>query len=184
MKKTFKFFKYFCLFAYIVCIIVLMVEAGMSGGASSNQSNSIGGTIANIFNDLNGDQTVAVEPISISINNKIDVAYVGDKYKLEVSTLPNDSTYKEISYSSSNIDIAHVSKDGTISFKKAGIVYINVKNTKFSSLIDTMNVNVKNVIATNIESSIDATYDEDGYYTLYLIFHRNIRLNIDMVKVH
>lgn len=168
MKKMHKFFKYFCLFAYIFCVIVLMVEAGMSGSASSNQSNSIGGTIANIFNDLNGDQTVAVEPNSIDINNKIDSAYVGDKYKIEISTFPNNSTYKEVSYSSSNTDIACVSKDGVISFAKEGIVDISVKNTKFPSLIDSMRVNVKNVVATNIESYIDAKYDEDGFYTLYL----------------
>ena len=69
-KRKAGFWAYFSLLAYLVCIVVLVVEAAMNGSASANQSNAVGGTLADIWNDVKGDQTVAVAPTDLNIKNK------------------------------------------------------------------------------------------------------------------
>ena len=85
-KSKFKIFRFLCLIAYIGCILVLVVEASLNGTLSANQSNAVGGTIADTFNDLSGDQTVAVLPEELSVTNKISQANVGDSYQLQTQT--------------------------------------------------------------------------------------------------
>ena len=177
MKKKIHFFKIFYLVCYIACVIVLIVESCMSGAASANQSNALGGTIANIFNDINGDQTVAVKPTSISIKDKISTAFIGEKYQITVTTSPEDATYKELAYKTDNRKVATVSNDGVISFLDEGIVTIEAYNTVYPSLKDSMTIEVKEVVATGISSLIsDAVYNStDDYYTLYIGKTYNIR---------
>ena len=56
---------------YIIGIIILMVEAAIPGDKSAQQSDAVGNTLADFFNDVEGDQTVAITPESLSILNKI-----------------------------------------------------------------------------------------------------------------
>ena len=167
MKKR-NIFKLFCLCAYIVCAVVLIVEASMDGKTSSNQSSSLGGTIANIFNDLEGDQTKAVPPTSLKITNKISEAYVGDKYEIVTETLPAEATYKSVIFTSSNDKVAKVSKSGEITFLSEGNVTVSIYNKDYTSLKDSMIINVKNVLAENISSTITDANLEDGKYTLFI----------------
>ncbi len=166
--KKYNFFKYFCLVSYIVCIIVLLVESGLSGSKSEIQSNTIGGVIANLFNNIKGDQTINVEPTSISIKDKIDIGYIGDKYSLAVNTLPENATYKENFYKSSNENVANVSNDGVVSFLDEGIVTITAYNSFNNELYDSLTINVLKKEANSISSSIDAYKDENDIYSLYL----------------
>ena len=92
--SKFNWFRLICLLGYIACAIVLIVESSMDGAASSAQSNAVGGTIAGIVNNVGGDDTKAIEPTSVKVNNEINEAYVGKTYKLEVETLPENATYK------------------------------------------------------------------------------------------
>ena len=104
-------FRFLCLVAYILASLVLIAEASMNGKLSSSQSNAVGGTIADIVNGTAQDQTQAVLPESLIINNKnsFSLGYVGDEIKLDSTTLPENSTYKEKRYVSSNPDVASVS---------------------------------------------------------------------------
>lgn len=166
--KKYNFFRYFCLVSYIICIIVLLVESGLSGSKSEIQSNTIGGVIANLFNNIKGDQTINIEPTSISIKDKIDVGYIGDKYSIVVNTLPENSTYKENYYISSNENVASVSNDGIVSFLDEGIVTITAYNSFNDDLYDSLTINVVKKEAISINSSIDAYKDENDIYSLYL----------------
>ena len=112
-KTKFQIFRFLCFIAYLGCIFVLVFEASLNGKLSANQSNAVGGTIANTFNDLSGDQTVAVLPEEIVVSNKISEANVGDSYQLQTQTLPENSTYKSVVYSSSNESVA---SSGILSF--------------------------------------------------------------------
>ena len=166
LKK--KWFRYSCLVIYILLSVFLIVESFISGPSSSQQSNFVGSTLADIFNQMGGDQTIAVQPTSLSIVNKISEAYVGDAYTIETETLPKDSTFISVDYYSEDSEIATISADGKISFLKAGEVSIIARNSKFISLQDTMKVRVRDVEATRIESEIPGIEpDENGVYTLF-----------------
>ncbi len=168
-SKKFRVFRFLCFLAYLVCAAVLIIESCMDGSSSANQSNAVGGTIADIFNDISGDQTVAVIPTETNITNKIEHAYVGDTYTINVKVLPEDSTYQSVSYSSSNESVATIADNGYINFLKAGTTTFEVINSYNIDLKDSMTVEVSNVEATKITSSINnATYDSNtGIYTLY-----------------
>lgn len=163
------FWSYFCLVAYIACTIVLIVEASMNGSSSANQSNAVGGTLAEIFNDVKGDQTVAVTPTDLIIKNKTTTGYIGDKYQLEVECLPEDTTYKAVYYYSSNERVASVNASGVVSFINEGHATIYAINDKYPDVKDSMDVEVFSVEATSFSATIDnATLNENGVYTLYL----------------
>lgn len=50
----------------------------------------------------------------LSIDNLIEEMKLGDTYKLETKILPEDATYQELDYESSNTDIIEVDKDGNL----------------------------------------------------------------------
>lgn len=175
MKQKYGVFSYICLIIYILCIGILIVEAGMDGVTSASQSNAVGGSLANFFNDIKGDQTVAIIPTDLNIKNKIEIGYVGDTYKLEIETLPSDSTYKSTLYSSSNDRVASINNEGIITFLNPGHTTIEAVNEKYTSIKDSFNIEVLNVNATSFSASINnATKDENNIYTLYLAREYNI----------
>ena len=87
-NKKLTIFKYVCLICYILCVAVLVFEACMDGKNSSQQSNAVGGTLADIINALRGDQTQVVNPEYLEIENSISTCDVGDTFKLDVVTYP------------------------------------------------------------------------------------------------
>lgn len=167
LSKKFRIFRILCLIGYIGSAGVLIAESCMDGASSANQSNTVGGTIAGIVNDIGGDQTVVVEPTSLSITNKIDTAHVGDQYTLIAKTEPTDATYQAINYSSSDTSIASISDDGIIKFLRAGEVTFEVINTRYTDIKDSMTVKVQNVEVKKITSIIyGAEPDDEDIYTL------------------
>ena len=169
-KKISKYniFRLLCLIAYIGCTGVLIVESAMDGKSSANQSNQVGGAIADTINGIQGDQTVAVLPTSLTITNKISEAKVGDTHKLLTETLPTDATYKSVIFASNNESVASIGDDGTISFLKQGSVTFTATNKKYPSLTDSLTVEVSNVEATSITSTIHDLTPSENIYTLYL----------------
>lgn len=165
-KKT--LFKYICLFLYVICVVVLIVEASMDGKASSNQSNTVGGVIADTFNDLSGDQTKAVIPTAISINNKITDAKIDTSHLLEIVTTPNDATYQSVYYTTSDPKVATISSDGKIDFLSKGTVIITVTNQDYPELKDSITIEVSEIEATSISSSIATLRSIEEDIKLYM----------------
>lgn len=167
-KDSIKFnvFRWLCLLGYLACVAVLVYESCMDGASSANQSNTVGGVIADGINGLGGDQTKAIPPESVAINNKIEDAYVGESYTLSVTTLPEDATYKSNVFKSSDDKIATISSEGIINFLSQGKVEFTVMNSKYFDLVDTMQVEVKNVDAKSIEATIANATVTDGIYHL------------------
>ena len=166
-KKGLKVFRLLCLIAYIICAIVLIVESSMNGKNSSAHSTAVGGTIADIINDFKGDQTVAVTPKSLKITNKIEVGYVGKTYKLETKTLPEEATYKQTVFSSSNNQIATIDPTGEISFLLPGEVTITAQNAKYTNIKDSFKINVQNIEIISVTNEINASKNDEGVYVLY-----------------
>ena len=68
-----KILKLSCLIIYIALSITLIIESCITGDSSTNQSNAVGGTIANVFNDISGDQSKKIEPTKLTIDNKNEI---------------------------------------------------------------------------------------------------------------
>lgn len=159
-----KILKLSCLIIYIALSITLIVESCITGDSSTNQSNAVGGTIANVFNDISGDQSKKIEPTKLIIENKNDFkdVFVYDSYSLKTSLEPNNTTFTSLIYSSSNEKIAKIDNTGKINFLKIGIVNIEVRNKEYPHLFDNIEINVKEVIATKFKTSItNALFDND-----------------------
>ena len=153
-----------CLIIYIALSITLIVESCITGDSSTNQSNAVGGTIANVFNDISGDQSKKIEPTKLIIENKNDFndVFVYDSYSLKTTLEPNNTTFTSLIYSSSNEEIAKIDNTGKINFLKKGIVNIEVRNKEYPHLFDNIEINVKEVIATKFKTSItNAVFDND-----------------------
>ena len=153
-----------CLIIYIALSITLIVESCITGDSSTNQSNAVGGTIANVFNDISGDQSKKIEPTKLIIENKNDFndVFVYDSYSLKTTLEPNNTTFTSLIYSSSNEKIAKIDNTGKINFLKKGIVNIEVRNKEYPHLFDNIEINVKEVIATKFKTSItNALFDND-----------------------
>ena len=166
MKKKltkFKIFRFLCLLAYIVCAGVLIFESSMDGTSSAAQSNAVGGAIKDVVNNVAGDDTKMVVPTNLTIDNKVEEGYVGDNFKLEVTTLPENASYKATDFKSSNEEIATISYDGTISFLKAGSVTFTATNHDYRDVKDFFTVEVLNVDVSEVKSTINASLNDDVY---------------------
>ena len=86
------------------------------------------------------DKTVKVDSVLISVNNT--TMEEKTSYKLNAIVLPNEATDKEVTWSSSNNEIATVSADGMVSAKKDGSVVITV-TTKDGAKTATCKITVK-----------------------------------------
>ena len=162
-------FKIACLVAYVSLTGVLIFEASLNGQSSANQSNQVGGTLADIFNDLSGDQTKIVNPTALTIDNKVSDVYINTTHKLRTTTHPADATYQSVEYVSSNENLATIDADGNIYFHNLGTVNIKAYNAKFPEINDSFNVKINEIKAISISSIIsNANKNNDNVYTLYL----------------
>lgn len=159
-----KILKLSCLIIYIALSITLIIESCITGDSSTNQSNAVGGTIANVFNDISGDQSKKIEPTKLTIDNKNEInnVFVYDSYSLKTTLEPNNTTFTSLIYSSSDEEIAKVDNTGKINFLKKGKVKIEVKNKEYLNVFDNIEINVNEVIATKFETNIkNAKFDNE-----------------------
>ncbi len=93
-----------------------------------------------------------INPVSLSISKTNNEIEVGDTKQLSLSFVPSNSTYKSVTWSSSDNNIISVDKNGKVTAKNVGtakvIVYFNRdKNIKDELIIK---VNPKGNVPTNI----------------------------------
>ncbi len=69
---------------------------------------------------------------------------LGDIYKLETKVLPEDSTYKDLTYESSNIEIASIDDNGNIIANAIGQVTITIKDYK-ENVLKSFDIEVKKI---------------------------------------
>ena len=166
-KNKNKVFRLLCLIFYVICVAVLIVEASLNGKVSAGQSNAVGGSLADILNELGGDQTTTVKPTSLVIDNKVETVNIGDQQEIKVTIEPENATYKAVNYISSNEDVAIVSPDGVVTYLQEGEVTIKVVNDQYSDIYDSFTVSVNEVIVSDFALNINAPY-EDEAYKIYL----------------
>lgn len=159
MSKGKKIFIILDFIAYIALAIVLIVESSLDGTRSASHSNAVGGTIADVVDNINGDTSETILPTSLSITNKMSEANIGDIYQLNTLVEPEDATYKEVIFESSNSSVATVTDSGNVTFINAGDVTLTAKNKNYKDQFDTVDIHVHEILATSIQSEI---YDKDN----------------------
>ena len=178
-SKLLRIFIMFCFIAYAGLSGFLIYQASLNGTESSEQSGAVGDELSGIINNGAGDQTVLIEPTGLEITNIISEGKVGKSHKLKCKTLPEDSSYKSLVYSSSNSKIASVSASGTIKFLKEGEVEIKVANKDYPSIYKTFDIEIYKIDLdsfttvlkdgkTTLNTDADGVYELDQYksYTI------------------
>lgn len=91
---------------------------------------------------------------SVSIANKAQTAYVGDKLDLTANVLPADATDKSVAFSSSDPTVAAVNAEGKVTFLSEGTVTITASSkddaTKKDSFTVTVSKKVTDVAVTSV----------------------------------
>lgn len=87
-------------------------------GANTNLTNNISQNLIYYNNDY-------VEVTSLLAPFAQKIMKIGESYQLNVLTLPQNSTYKKITYTSSDTAVAEVTDEGVITAKAAGVTVID-----------------------------------------------------------
>lgn len=166
--KIKKIFTILFAIAYAGLGIFLIAVAATPGTQSAEQSNTVGGFFAEVTNNGKGDQAEHVEPTSLSIDKKAlkGEYFVGDSFKLDVSQLPENTTYTSIQYESLDKDIASVDAYGSVRCLKEGKASVKAYNSSFTQVSDTFSFDIKAIKATSIDTSIIGVKEDSGRYLL------------------
>ncbi len=101
--------------------------------------------------------TVKQLATSISLNKTSATLYMGNTLQLMATVLPNNTTDKSVSWSSSNADVAVVSSDGLVTPISTGTATITVKTEDGSNLTAQCVITVKQYASSISLSETDAT---------------------------
>ena len=91
-----------------------------------------------------------VKSESVKLNAKSKTIYVGDTYELKATVLPNNTTSKKVTWTSTNPSVAKVSSKGVVTAKSAGKATI-ICTTKDSGKSVKCSITVKNILPTKVK---------------------------------
>lgn len=89
-----------------------------------------------------GEVVVEKEVTSITLNETSKKLEVDDTFQLNATVLPNDATNKNVTWSSSDTDVASVDNSGMVTALKAGNTTVTVTSNSKSSVKATCNLTV------------------------------------------
>ena len=111
---------------YILIVIVLLYEAIIPGNVSASQHSFMKKVINNISKLF--IRKKIIKPNELVINNSFKESYyTNETLTLDVSVLPNNASYKTLSFTSSNTNILEVDSSGLITFKEEGKANVIVR---------------------------------------------------------
>lgn len=153
---------------YFGCCLVLIVEAALPGNISSNQSNTIGGGIADIINNGAGDQSVLVKPTGIKLNKaESTTLYVGETLQLKATLEPENCSFQSVSFESDDSSVLTVSEGGKITASKSGTATIKAYSTSYKEVSTSLTFQVLDVKEEAIVTSLkNCNITENGFYLL------------------
>lgn len=158
--KLLRIFIYLNLLAFIGLTAFLIFQASLDGKASSAQSGAVGGEIADVINNSTGDQTQLISPTAIEIINPITQVYVGDTYAFQCKVLPENATYKSLTYTVSDDSLAKISESGEVVFLAAGEVTITIASEAYPIIQTKLKINIVTIPLETIETKI--CYSDGG----------------------
>lgn len=153
-SKLLRLFIIFCMTCYVGLTGFLIYQASLNGEESSGQSGAVGDELSGIVNGSAGDQTILIEPTGLEIENAIDKGNVGKTHQLKCKTLPENASYKSLTYASSNSKVASISSSGKIKFLKEGKTEITVANKEYPNISKKFEIDVFKIELIEYSTSI------------------------------
>lgn len=120
----------------------------------------------------------AKAPESIGLNNTAQLlGKIGETYSVADNLVFEEGVSTEVTYTSSDTNIAEVSEDGMVTAKDYGVATITITSSADESVSATMDVAVceyikayagtKYISAMGCDVAVDVTLAEDGTFTYY-----------------
>lgn len=91
-----------------------------------------------------------IKPKDVEITNLITEMKLGDVYKLEATVFPQNSTYTELQYESTNPEILSVNDDGNLIANNIGKSTISIKDYK-NNILKEFEIEVKKIPVSSIK---------------------------------
>ena len=129
--------------------------SGTSSGSSSSSSSSSSTSSGSSSTSSSSSKTSTIAVTEIQIEEKIENMEIGENEKLTATITPSNATDKNVTWQSSDVNVATVDQTGEVSAKKSGVVTITATTSNGKS--STITINVKEPV--KVESSYNATND-------------------------
>ena len=141
---------------------------------SDNTITAVGEGIAQIEISASGVSktfTIEVEPIyadEVTITNKIEKLKLGEKFQFEVNIFPENTTNKNIQWSSDNENIAGINNKGYVNSKSSGIVEFtaSLNNAEDRVVVEIIEIFPKEI---NCENTINLTTGEKRKFDIEVL---------------
>ena len=133
-------------------------SSGSGSGSSSSSSSSTSSGSSSTSSSSSKTSTSVPSTIAVTeiqIEEKIEDMEIGENEKLTVTITPSNATDKNVTWQSSDVNVATVDQTGEVSAKKSGVVTITATTSNGKS--STITINVKEPV--KVESSYNATND-------------------------
>jgi len=126
---------------------ILEVDNGAVTGKSVGKANIYLADGETKSNELEIECLVSIN--EVIVNNLVSEIKLGEIYTLETTVLPENATYKELTYESSNTDIITVNDNGSLIANAIGKTTIVIKNYK-DEILTSFDIEVKKIPVENI----------------------------------
>ena len=106
---------------FLLTSIIILSEAALPGSSSSSQSNFISNIISNVYNAAKNIYSHNVYPTSLEVK-EVNKSFTSSSFLLEYKVLPENSTFKNVTFESSDPSIATIDEKGFVNCLKQGQV--------------------------------------------------------------
>ena len=106
---------------FLLTSIIILSEAALPGSSSSSQSNFVSNIISNVYNAAKNIYSRNVYPTSLEVK-EVNKSFTSSSFLLEYKVLPENSTFKNVTFESSDPSIATMDEKGFVNCLKQGQV--------------------------------------------------------------
>ena len=106
---------------FLLTSIIILSEAALPGSSSSSQSNFVSNIISSVYNATKNIYSRNVYPTSLEVK-EVNKSFTSSSFLLEYKVLPENSTFKNVTFESSDPSIATIDEKGFVNCLKQGQV--------------------------------------------------------------
>ena len=106
---------------FLLTSIIILSEAALPGSSSSSQSNFVSNIISSVYNATKNIYSRNVYPTSLEVK-EVNKSFTSSSFLLEYKVLPENSTFKNVTFESSDSSIATIDEKGFVNCLKQGQV--------------------------------------------------------------